>query len=323
MPVEHLVRRLTTVTVGISIWIMVTMSLTCFLLCGGSRAEGFVSVPEVARPAFDQALAAVKQGDWTAAVEHFEAARAVARGNPIILFNLGLAESMIGGHEIRAAAWFRAYLEGRPNAENAADVRQEITKLLDIGKKNVSKHIDLMSQLAQSWHDYHRWVAAWTALTFGIIVGDPKRTVGDAIAAAHSPPPGTDFGISNNVFITLVFAGHTLDAMNLARGVYEIAETHSDARCSASVGQYGLLSIALAQARIGDIEGAKATFAKGGDAIAGSRSQLDTEIGSFYASHNRAADAIKLVASGSTRSRDWSGTVSLWRLDDGISRGFA
>lgn len=48
---------------------------------------------------------------------------------PVVFFNMGLAESRIPTRELRAIAWFGAYLAAYPTAPNAAQVRAEIAAL--------------------------------------------------------------------------------------------------------------------------------------------------------------------------------------------------
>ncbi len=84
--------------------------------------------PEAREP-FDKGMAAVEEQQWLVAIGYFERAQRIDERAPQILMNLGLAESMIPGRELRSLAWFRAYLAAHPNAPNANAVRKECTKL--------------------------------------------------------------------------------------------------------------------------------------------------------------------------------------------------
>lgn len=68
------------------------------------------------------------------AVRFFEEARKLAPEAPVIYLNLGLAESRIPGRELRAIAWFGAYLAANPTAPNAAAVKEQIA-VLDVKTK--------------------------------------------------------------------------------------------------------------------------------------------------------------------------------------------
>ncbi len=92
-----------------------------------ARAAGELK-PE-AQELFDRAMAAVEEKQWLVAISYFERAQRIDERAPQILMNLGLAESMIPGRELRSLAWFRAYLAAHPNAANADAVRKECTKL--------------------------------------------------------------------------------------------------------------------------------------------------------------------------------------------------
>jgi|GEM_PF-631904 len=92
-------------------------------------ADRNVPLPLEARQAFDKGMAAVEQKEWPTAIRYFLKAQEVEPYAPEVLFNLGLAESKVPGRELRAMAWFQAYLLAAPTAANAEAVRREITAL--------------------------------------------------------------------------------------------------------------------------------------------------------------------------------------------------
>jgi ankyrin repeat protein/Flp pilus assembly protein TadD len=82
-----------------------------------------------ARAPYEKGLEAVKQQDWNLAVSNFLAAQEADPESPAILFNLGLVSEKITGHELRAIAWFQAYLMVAPAAPDATAVRNEVARL--------------------------------------------------------------------------------------------------------------------------------------------------------------------------------------------------
>lgn len=82
-----------------------------------------------ARAPYEKGMEAVKQQDWNLAVSNFLVAQEADPESPTILFNLGLASEKIPGHELRAIAWFQAYLLVAPSAPDAAAVRNEVARL--------------------------------------------------------------------------------------------------------------------------------------------------------------------------------------------------
>src|SRR5512135_2808307 len=81
------------------------------------------------RVAFDKGTTAARMEEWTLAVRYFNEARKTAPRAPEVLFNLGLAESKMQGRELRAMVWLNAYLAARPDAPNAAAVKDLRAKL--------------------------------------------------------------------------------------------------------------------------------------------------------------------------------------------------
>ena len=100
------------------------------------------SLPPGALDAFNKGVIAAKQAqNYPLAISYFQDARRLAPGVPMIYLNLGLAESKIPGRELRAIAWFGAYLEANPNAPNAEAVKAEIDVLDVKSHSNVLRMI--------------------------------------------------------------------------------------------------------------------------------------------------------------------------------------
>ncbi len=105
-------------------------------------------LPPAAQSAQDKGLTAAKQQGWLVAIRYFDVARSAALGSAAPLYNLGLAEAQLPGRELRAVAWFDAYLALSPNAANAAAVRQEMSELNIRGEGEVAKLIEVLKSFA-------------------------------------------------------------------------------------------------------------------------------------------------------------------------------
>jgi tetratricopeptide (TPR) repeat protein len=110
-------------------------------------------LPPEAQELVKKGILAAKQQDYLLATRFFQDARKMAPQAPEIYYDLGLAESKIPGREVRAIAWFGAYLAANPNAQNAAAVKDQID-VLDV------KSQGNMSRLIQSVQDTASKIAA-------------------------------------------------------------------------------------------------------------------------------------------------------------------
>ncbi|MBV8882022.1 MAG: tetratricopeptide repeat protein [Planctomycetaceae bacterium] len=99
-----------------------------------------------AQEAIDAGILAGKQGDHRKAIEHFQRARRAAPDSPQVLFYLGVAESKLSGRELRAIAWFGAYLTARPDAPNAEAVRKQIERLQASQQQTLERLIQLAEE---------------------------------------------------------------------------------------------------------------------------------------------------------------------------------
>jgi hypothetical protein len=103
------------------------------------------SLPAEAQQALDKGLAAAKQQQWEIAIQNLQDARKIAPDAPEIFYDLGLAESKIAGRELRAVAWFGAYLAASPDAPNAAAVKNFIAAL----RIKIKGNIDTLIKAAE------------------------------------------------------------------------------------------------------------------------------------------------------------------------------
>jgi tetratricopeptide (TPR) repeat protein len=87
----------------------------------------------------DKGLAAAQRNDWPAAIEAFAHAQTYdAPEDPVVLFNLGLANAK-AGRDLAALKYLHAYLAVAPNAPNAAAVRKEIAERKKAAREKLTK----------------------------------------------------------------------------------------------------------------------------------------------------------------------------------------
>lgn len=98
--------------------------------------------PQIPKLGYDAALAkgveAAKAQQFAQAADYFRQAHDANPAAPEPLFDLGLAEAKISGRDLRAMAWFEAYLALAPGAPNAAAVRQQIKNLDTAAQTNAA-----------------------------------------------------------------------------------------------------------------------------------------------------------------------------------------
>jgi hypothetical protein len=105
-------------------------------------------LPPAAQEALNKGIIAAKVPDYPLAIRYFEEARKLAPTAPIVFMNLGIAESKMPGRELRAIAWFGAYLAAAPDAPNAAAVKEQIAVLEVRNQSNVSRLIKVAQDAA-------------------------------------------------------------------------------------------------------------------------------------------------------------------------------
>ena len=105
-------------------------------------------LPPAAQQALDKGIIAARGPDYLLAIRFFEEARKIVPKAPVIYLNLGLAESRIPGRELRAIAWFGAYLAANPDTLNAAAVKEQIAVLDVRNRSNVSRLIKAVQDAA-------------------------------------------------------------------------------------------------------------------------------------------------------------------------------
>lgn len=125
--------------------------LTCMALAAASynaTAATPTPLPPAVEEALNKGIIAAKVPDYLLAIRYFEEARKLAPQAPVVYLNLGLAESKIPGRELRAIAWFGAYLAAYPDAPNGAAVKEQIAVLDVRNQSNVSRLIKSVQDAA-------------------------------------------------------------------------------------------------------------------------------------------------------------------------------
>jgi tetratricopeptide (TPR) repeat protein len=120
-----------------------------FVFSTWSNAQTPAPLPPLAQEAFDKGIIAAKIPDYLLAIRYFQEARKIAPNAPVIYLNLGLAESKIPGRELRAIAWFGAYLAANPTASNAMAVKEQIAVLDVKSQSNLSRLIRLVQDASE------------------------------------------------------------------------------------------------------------------------------------------------------------------------------
>lgn len=134
-------------------------------------------LPPAALEALNKGVIAAKVPDYMLAIRFFEVARKLAPQAPVVYLNLGLAESRIPGRELRALAWFGAYLAANPNAPNAAAVKEQMAAL-DVGNQaGISRLLTALQATASQLSDKEgdQSSALWQTAGLWLDSGDVAR----------------------------------------------------------------------------------------------------------------------------------------------------
>ncbi len=118
------------------------------------QTNGPAPLPPAAQEALNKGILAAKVPDYQLAIRFFEDARKIAPEAPIVFLNLGLAESRVPSRELRAIAWFGAYLAAYPTAPNAAAVKEQIAVLDVKNQSNISQLIKSVENAANQTPNY-------------------------------------------------------------------------------------------------------------------------------------------------------------------------
>lgn len=176
---------------------VVVLMMAAFLVCTALPALAQLS-PDAQRE-IEWGKDAAQKKNYELAIMFFEMARKSAPDAPEIYGYLGLAESKIGGRELRAIAWYGAYLAANPRAGNAAAVNNAIAELMKASENNISLLMKTWENAVASmpdsadrgphtngWRRDFAWsnVGTWYA-SYGNI--EDARRIANAINAVPDP----------------------------------------------------------------------------------------------------------------------------------------
>jgi tetratricopeptide (TPR) repeat protein len=226
------------------------------------------ALPPSAQRAFQKGLRAAEKGDWAKALDLLEQARQQAPQAPEVLCQLARTESQIGGRELRAMAWFEAYLAVNPHSPDRAQVETEMTALETKVHANVARLIAAArSSLPQvSEHtgkeSVGRRVVSQPRDALLREIGDTQVETGDYAGALQTASGLEDSTVGAWIMEKVVKAqvrrGDIAGALETAKQVPNVL-TFSSSRPPqmASARAESYISIAVEQAKRGDAADAK------------------------------------------------------------------
>jgi tetratricopeptide (TPR) repeat protein len=237
--------------------------------------------PEV-QEALNRGVTAAKAQDYLLAIRYFEEARKLAANAPEVFYNLGLAESKIPGRELRAMAWFGAYLAANPKAPNAAAIRNEIEaldvrvvstisrlirQLQDLYAKKYSQFNPGVLQIAGFWAEIGDPQAL--QMVRGIMEGFPGQPVASSYAEAgyfeqaksaiQSCPSDWEYGFRYTA-IYLAKAGDVPGALEVLNR-WKPRQTDDQSKDESYEKNEAVFGVAVFQVARGDVEGSRKTAA--------------------------------------------------------------
>ena len=244
-------------------WATLLFLLTIAPSIGWGQATA--PLPPAAQEAFDKGITAAREQGYLVAIRYLQDARKLAPQAPQIYRSLGAVEAKIPGRELRAIAWYGAYLAAFPNAPDAAEVIKEI------GRLEVKSQI-YISGLIKSVQD------AASQMSGDNESGDKSRNLKDVadlwlesgdIASAEKTTELIRFAHFKSLAL-IDIAEAKIRAGDLAGAKITFASALKCADLIAAEPSFGIQSsattksrrqagIAIAQAKSGDIAGAQKT----------------------------------------------------------------
>ncbi len=142
------------------------------------------SVEDQAQSNIEQGLAAANRGDYRTAYAKFYNATTFIGLKPELIINLGLASSKIPGFELRAIAWFEAYLIDNPQAQNAVAVRAQIAAIETAYEAKLKGILDRLESL---WKQHKQTIPSNNVflLTTGLDLARARFLLGDVDRATE------------------------------------------------------------------------------------------------------------------------------------------
>jgi hypothetical protein len=234
--------------------ILIALTLTLAVLPAPAQTTAPAPLPPEAQAGVDKGVLAAKQQDFVLAIRYFQDARKLAPRAPEIYYDLGLAESRIPGRELRAIAWFGAYLTANPTAVNVAAVNDFISGLQIKNQGNINRLIktaqDAASQPGNEGHldDVARLWLETGDLAAALKTADLNHSATDSDTIASNKGRAL-----NNIAEAQAKAGDTAGARKTFEAALQTGELIQETYIKGSLQQ----DIARAQARAGDIAGAQ------------------------------------------------------------------
>jgi len=263
-----------------------------------------------AENALKKGLAAIEQKEWPLAIRYLEEARKIEPNDPEIIFNLGLAESKISGHEMRAIAFSKMYLAADSNAAHAGVAKEQIVnmevKIEVMMNKTLSQAQSMVPQFSG---DYEKWSAISKIGVAQAKSGDlsgAKQTALQLPGKADSQIAYIAKAVAEAGDITLgkEILGRIEGAVWRSHVYQEIAVLQANAgdiagaQYTLSYATYpgykhnGLIAIARAQAKAGKDREAKQTLISAIDSITANTQSYDKAHCSEYHSVGKAQNEI-------------------------------
>ena len=250
------------------ICLSVMLPLSAQVQATASAAAAPTPMPPEAQAAMNKGLVAAKEHEWKIAIQSFQEARKAAPHAPLLFYNLGLAESKIPGRELRAIAWFGAYLAATPNAPNAAAVNDAIVALQIKNQGNLNRLIETAQNAVPQKGFYDAMRFGWVA---GLWAENGNMTAALKIVASNedywkdmaSRSPAQDFeSISASERVDKEEDYKAIAEGQAAAGNIAGAQKSADLLSETGIFKMEALeAIAVEQIRGGDVAGAEKTFA--------------------------------------------------------------
>jgi len=142
--------------------------ITVLALVSGRNAFAATPAPlsPAAQAALNKGIIAAKVPDYLLAIRYFEEARKIAPQDPVIYLNMGLAESKIPGRELRALAWFGAYIAAYPDAPNAVAVKEQISVLEVKSQINTARFLKTVHEVTNQLSNSKKYFRSVPVLSF-------------------------------------------------------------------------------------------------------------------------------------------------------------
>lgn len=276
----------------------------CLFIAQSSAAQAQTSAPAplplAAQEALDKGIIAARVPDYLLAIRYFEEARKLAPHAPVVFLNMGLAESRIPGRELRAMAWFGAYLSAYPDAPNAVAVKEQINVLEVRNRSNVLRLIKTVQDAANQISDQDIADKKSGSTREGMMLGKSPAKV---YRLPHLWVKAGDIASAQKA-AELIQVADDISLKSEAQWVIAKAQIHAGdiagAFKTATLIQYPFWkgatqeAISEAQARAGDVVGAQKTAALIQDADKKSSAQISIAIAQARAGD--IADAQKTAA---------------------------